>query len=94
MIKFCKKCAMASTRLGLTFDKNGICSACKKTEEYNKTDWNKRWKELEILCDKHRDPKKEYNCLIGVSGGKDSHFIVGLFKEKLNMNPIGFMFDN
>ena len=94
MIKFCKKCAMASTRLGLTFDKNGICSACKKTEEYNKTDWNKRWKELEILCDKHRDPKKEYNCLIGVSGGKDSHFIVGLFKENLNMNPIGFMVDN
>lgn len=93
-MKNCKKCAMASTRLGLTFDEDGICSACKKTEEYNKTDWSKRWLELEDLCKKHRDPTKDYDCLIGVSGGKDSHFIVGLFKEKLNMNPIGFMVDN
>ena len=80
---------MPDTRPGLKFDSNGICYACIHYEKQKTTDWNKRWKELERLCDKYRGKNGNgYDCAIAVSGGKDSHFQTYIIKEKLKMNPV------
>ena len=88
-MEYCKKCLMPNTRPGLKFDENNICYACIHYEKQKKTDWTKRWHELELLCDKHRGCNGNYyDCIIAVSGGKDSHFQVYYMKEVLKMNPL------
>lgn len=84
---YCKKCVMPDTRPGIRFDKEGICQACRAEEQKNKTDWNQRLLELEKLCDKYRNGDS-YNCIIAVSGGKDSHFQTYIMKELMGMNPL------
>lgn len=88
-MKFCKKCVMPDTRPGILFDEEGVCQACGAEEQKDKTDWAARFEELKTLCDKHRrKDDSEYDCIIAVSGGKDSHFQVYFFKEVMNMNPL------
>jgi len=91
-MKYCVKCVMPDTRPGITFDKNGVCSACQAFEKRKQIDWDKRFLELESICTKYRrlNGKHGYDCAIAVSGGKDSHYQVYLMKEVMKMNPILF----
>lgn len=92
--KRCKKCVQLSTRPGIKFNEEGICYPCLNFEKRKEIDWSKRWNELEQLCNLFRRKDGQYDCLITVSGGKDSTFQVGLMKETLNMNPLCLMIDN
>ena len=87
-IKYCSKCVMPSTRPGIEFDDNGVCTGCQSFEKQKQTDWGKRWTELEKLCNKHRKNDGSFDCIITVSGGKDSMYQVHVFKELLGMNPL------
>ena len=88
-MNYCKRCVMPSTRPGITFDSEGICSACRAHEKKATINWDERFKELEKLCDKYRGMNGDgYDCMIAVSGGKDSHFQVNLMKNIMKMNPI------
>lgn len=88
-MNYCKRCVMPSTRPGITFDSEGICSACRAHEKKATINWDERFKELEKLCDKYRGMNGNgYDCMIAVSGGKDSHFQVNLMKNIMKMNPI------
>lgn len=90
-MRYCKKCVMPDTRPGITFNEEGICSACQSFEHRKVVDWEKRYSELEQLCAKYRGMNgDDYDCAIAVSGGKDSHFQVYLMKEVMKMNPILF----
>ena len=91
-MKYCKKCTMPDTRPGITFDAEGVCSACRHYEHRKDVDWNARWKEFEAMCDKYRGMNGPggYDCAVAVSGGKDSHFQVYILKEVMKMNPILF----
>lgn len=85
----CKKCLMPDTRPGSTlFDDEGVCQACRNYEKRKTINWDERRKELEGLCDKHRRKDGYYDCIIPVSGGKDSHFLVYMIKERMGMNPL------
>ena len=91
MVKYCTKCVMPSTRPGIRFDENGVCSACQSYERRKSIDWDSRWKELEEICNKYRGMNGTgYDCAIAVSGGKDSHFQVHLMKNVMGMNPVLF----
>ncbi len=88
-MKFCKKCIMPDTRPGISFNLEGVCIACQNNEKKKSVNWDARMKELEILCDKYRRKNPgEYDCIIAVSGGKDSHYQVHVMKELMNMNPL------
>ena len=87
-IKRCKKCFMPNTRPGSVFDKQGICLACRNYEKRKKINWKERKKELDNLCDKYRRRNGYYDCIIPVSGGKDSHMLVYKIKKGMKMNPL------
>lgn len=89
-MKFCNKCVMPDTRPGITFSKEGECSACQAYNNRKNIDYQKRFKELEQLCDKYRgmNGQSGHDCMIAVSGGKDSHFQTYIMKEVLGMNPL------
>ena len=80
---------MPNTRPGISFNKEGICSGCINYENKNKTNWDSRFKELKTLCDKYRGKYGDnHDCIIAVSGGKDSHYQVHVMKELMEMNPL------
>lgn len=87
-MNYCRRCVMPDTKPGVVLDKNGVCPSCLAHEKKKNTDWKARWKELEKLCNKYRRDDGYYDCVIGVSGGKDSHYQVYVMKELLGMNPL------
>lgn len=86
----CKRCLYTSSHpLGLTIDDEGICSGCRVHEEKDTLDWNERWNKLEKLVTDYRSKTTEvYDCIVPVSGGQDSYFILHLVKNKLKLNPL------
>ncbi len=89
LVKFCKKCTISNQRPRISFDNNGICSACNFAEfKRNKIDWEKREKELLELCDKHRKKDGSYDVIVPCSGGKDGSYVAHKLREKYNMNPL------
>jgi N-acetyl sugar amidotransferase len=89
-IKFCKRCLYSTAHpLGLTFDDEGICSGCLIHEEKDTLDWKERWSKLENLVKPYRNHSgNNYDCIIPVTGGQDSYYIVYLAKVKLGLNPL------
>lgn len=83
----CTRCVMLNTRPGIVFNEEGVCSACLNHEHKQSVNWEERGQELKALLDEHRD-LKPYNCIIPVSGGKDSHVQVKVLKEQFGMNPL------
>ena len=88
-IQFCKKCLYSEKHpLGITFNEEGICSGCIIHDEKNTIDWNKKYAILEKLVSKYKNKsKKNYDCIVPVSGAGDSYFIVHIVK-KLGLNPL------
>ena len=87
-MRYCAKCLMPDTRPGSIFDDKGVCQACINYEKRKTIDWEERRKQLRKLCDKYRREDGYYDCVIPVSGGKDSHFLVYTMKEEMGMNPL------
>ena len=86
---------MPDTRPDLKFDEQGVCDACRAFERKHEViDWDSRRKEFEELIEKKvsRDPSK-YDCIIPVSGGKDSHFTLFCAKQLYGLNPLCVCFE-
>jgi len=79
---------MPDTRPGIYFDKEGVCSACRVSERKKEVNWDVRLEELKKLCDKYRRNDNYYDCIIPVSGGKDSYFQIYVMKNLMKMNPL------
>ncbi|MEQ8170225.1 MAG: N-acetyl sugar amidotransferase [Candidatus Eremiobacterota bacterium] len=87
--KYCKKCVQPNTRPGVKFDENDICSACRLTEVPDETDWAKRREELNAIADWARSRNVSgYDCIVGVSGGKDSTRQSMYVRDELGLKPL------
>jgi N-acetyl sugar amidotransferase len=79
---------MPETKPDLSIDGQGICSACRSFETRKDIDWKRRKEKLLLILDQYRYKNStNYDCLIPVSGGKDSHFQAIKMLE-LGMNPL------
>ena len=88
-MKFCTKCLYPDTKPGLHFDENGVCFACKWHELKNTIDWNSRKKELEKILDKYKNKDgNSYDCIIPISGGKDSHYLAYVIIKEFGLKPL------
>jgi len=103
-VRFCKKCVISNQRPNSTieyahtrdskketinFDDQGVCDACRVSEQKIKTiDWKEREKELKVLCDRYRRHDGWYDCIVPGSGGKDSFFQAHVLKYKYGMHPL------
>jgi len=87
-MKYCKKCIQLDTRPHIKFDDDSVCYACKYQEKVdNDIDWDKRKKQLHEIADwAKKNAKGTHDCVIGVSGGKDSTFQAMYAKEELGLN--------
>jgi N-acetyl sugar amidotransferase len=97
-IQYCKKCLFPDLKPDLYFDEGGVCDACRSGEKKHghtePIDWDSRSKKFDqILVDARKKADGWYDCIIPVSGGKDSTWQVYAMKEIHNMNPLAVTFD-
>ncbi len=95
-IRYCIKCVYPETKPDLHFDDNGICSACNAAEQKNKgINWNQRESDFNEIVTHFKLPKGQngYDCLIPVSGGKDSTYQAYFMKEICGLNPLCVCFE-
>ena len=96
--RICKRCIMDTSDPGISFDEDGVCCYCKlydqrvANEVFHGPEGEKR---LQIIVDKIKKAGKgkAYDCLIGVSGGVDSTYVVWNLK-KLGLRPLALHVDN
>ena len=89
-IRWCKTCVETDTRPGTTFDENGICQACRNVSKTasETIDWHERNRKLqEIVAWAKSRNVSGYDCIIGVSGGKDSTR-QALFAREIGLKPL------
>lgn len=91
-MKICTNCVMPSTKPDLHFNEDGVCDACQSQKSKNsEIDWKKREEEFLNLIKQYK-VHPDYDCIIGVSGGKDSTYQVIKVLE-LGLNPLCICFE-
>jgi N-acetyl sugar amidotransferase len=79
---------MPDTKPDLFLDQEGVCSACRSMEMRKEIDWDQRKNELMAILDRYRSKDgSRYDCIVPVSGGKDSTYQTVRMLE-LGMNPL------
>lgn len=88
-VRFCTRCVVSNQRPRITFDDNGVCSACNFAMHKRKNiDWKKRENELQSLCNRLRKNDGSYDVIVPSSGGKDSAYVAHLLKYQYRMHPL------
>jgi N-acetyl sugar amidotransferase len=89
-MKYCKSCVMPPTRPGLVLDEFGVCNACRWYEKKKTAiDWETRRQELQLIADEAKARSVgPWDCVVGVSGGKDSTWQAVYVRDKLGLNPL------
>ena len=88
-MRYCTRCVQPDTRPGIFFDENGVCGACLWEDEKKHTDWAVREKELEEITEQAKiSATGPYQCVVGVSGGKDSTFQALYARDKLGLRTL------
>ncbi|MDC2981231.1 N-acetyl sugar amidotransferase [SAR116 cluster bacterium] len=92
-MKYCKRCVYpANAKPGIILDEEGVCSGCRLIESRPTIDWASREKMLADILNQYKARQRAkgnpYDCIIPVSGGKDSTFQVWLVKIKYGLNPL------
>lgn len=92
-MRYCKFCLLPDTKPQLVFDKNGICSACINNKLKQNVDWESKHKDFLKLLEKYKNKDdSNYDCIIPVSGGRDSTYQTYAMKETFGMNPLAVAF--
>lgn len=74
-LKYCTRCCVPETQEGVQFDEMGICTACRSSEEKMHIDWVAREKQLRSILEEAKSKSGTgYDCILPISGGKDSFF--------------------
>lgn len=94
----CTNCVMDTTDSKITFDENGVCDHCNTFKSQIQPNWHPNDTGLAMLQKTVEDIKKagkgkDFDCILGMSGGIDSSYLLYLAKEKLGLRPLVFHVD-
>ena len=89
-MRYCKRCLYPENHpLGITFDEEGVCSGCRIHEEKDVLDWDERGDQLRKIFESFRSKTGHmHDCIIPVSGARDSYFVVHVVKNIYKMHPL------
>lgn len=96
--KICNKCVMDTSDSRITFDSNGICDHCNDFEKNVKPKWFPNQEGLKRLKSTVTKIKKDgkdrdFDCILGMSGGVDSSYLLHLAVKELGLRPLVFHVD-
>ncbi len=91
-MRYCKRCVYPMVAVNLHVDHDGICSSCRTFEAFEKIPqevWDKRKQKFgEILAERLKNNKSNYDVVIGVSGGKDSYYQAHVICKEYGLKPL------
>ncbi len=94
-LQYCVRCCIPQTQEGVIFDELGVCQACQSAEQKIHIDWSEREKVLRgILDDARAKAGNNYDCIIPISGGKDSTFQLHVLTQVYGMKPLAVTFSH
>ncbi len=89
LMKYCSKCVYPkSSAVPLAFGADGKCSGCRVHEQKMNIDWKHMEERLKTLVEPYRSKGSKYDCIVPVSGGKDSYFQTWYVINVLKMKPL------
>jgi len=94
MLKRCINCGLPETQETIQFDATGVCNICRQ-KEFKETNinWVERKKQLDALIGEFRN-KYDYDCIIPLSGGKDSTFTLFYLVKEYKLKPLVIQFNH
>ena len=94
-LRYCIRCCMPETQEGLKFDELGICQACQSSEQKIHINWVERELELRKLLDSAKaNAGNNYDCIVPISGGKDSVYQLHVLVNVYAMKPLAVTFSH
>lgn len=96
--KVCKKCVMDTSDPNIKFDEEGVCSRCNQYHNEILPHWNNgldKERELNelVLKIKNKGKGKKFDCILGLSGGFDSSYMLHFAVKELGLRPLVFHVD-
>ena len=90
----CNTCILPSDYPEIEFDEKGECNYCKQWKtKWADVNFDVKQQQLDRLLDRFKGKTRPYDCVVGLSGGKDSCYVAYILKQK-GMNPLAVTFDN
>lgn len=94
-IDYCVRCCMPITSEGLTLDEMGICQPCRSSEQKIHIDWKERGEQLRKILESYRGKSESgYDCIVPISGGKDSTFQLYVLTQVYKMRCLAVTFNH
>ena len=95
-LQYCIRCCMPETAEGILFDERGVCNSCNSSEEKMHIDWDKRERDLKKKLDKYKKKFKDraWDCIVPISGGKDSFWQAYVLTKIYGMRPLAVTFSH
>ena len=96
--QICSNCVMDTSDSNITFDSNGVCDHCNTFYKDIEPKWMsdiQNSDKINRLVDtiKKEGKGKDFDCIMGMSGGIDSSYLLYMMKEKFDLNPLVFHVD-
>lgn len=88
-LRRCVRCLLPHTFPNLVFDEDGVCSICLEHEQVQP----EGKQSLLDLVEKYRKPGDEPDCIVALSGGRDSCYGLHYIREELGLKPIAYTYD-
>ena len=94
-LAYCSRCCMPETEEGYNANEYGMCRICQSSEQKMHIDWTKRRQMLEEILDKYKAKAgSNYDCMVPISGGKDSTFQLYVLTKVFNMKPLAVTYSH
>jgi len=90
LIRRCSKCVLPETTPQIAFNKNGVCNYCRTYRKFNCRGEDALLK----ILNTHRDPNKKYECIVNISGGRDSAFALLKIRKDYGMKVLAVNYKN
>lgn len=75
-MRYCRRCILPDSRPGVLLDAEGVCRGCRNAEKKGRIDWGERAAAFREVAARAKARAEGYDCVIPVSGGKDSYWQV------------------
>lgn len=86
-LQYCTRCCLPETMEGITFDELGVCTPCRSSEEKMHINWNDKQLDLIKIFNNFKNDLY-YDCILPISGGKDSTFQAFVLDKAYKINPL------
>jgi N-acetyl sugar amidotransferase len=95
ILHYCTRCCMPETQEGVSFDQLGVCTGCRASEQKMHINWAVRERKLRSTLDEYKSTAGDnYDCIVPISGGKDSTFQLHVLTKVYGMKPLAVTFSH